>query len=114
MPVDPFGGSDYGGGYGYDEYDYGPPTSITDLISQGIYTAGQTAQIIGAGYPPGSTVVLAPNVGYPGRPGQPPVYPPAPFPTQQPQSQSGFSLTGNTGLWLLAGLALLVFSGRRR
>lgn len=125
MPVDP-----YGGGYYYDtiyaDENYPPPPggggpSILDVIAQGIHEGAQTAQVIGSGYPPGSTIVYSPQ--YPQ--GQIVAPPPAPYcgpggcggaalvPVPTPAPGGGVNLS-NTTLMLLVGGVLLFILGSKR
>lgn len=109
----------YSDQYLYPNYgDEGP--SWWDLAQQAIREGAQTAQIIGAGYPPGSTVVYAPQ--YPGGPIVPTVQapPPSPYPMPMPGQTVPTSAPGggvqlsNTTLMLLVGGALLFMLGGKR
>jgi hypothetical protein len=105
MPYDdqPYYGLPYDPWYGF---------SIDELIRQG----AQTAQIIGAGYPPGSTNVYAPQ--YPAQQSSP--YPmPLPTPTPatalgQAQSSGGVQLSTTTLMLLVGGFLLFTLGKRGR
>jgi len=116
---DPFayGSGDYDTiyeGQNYPPGDSGP--SIWDLISQGIHEGAQTAQVIGSGYPPGSTIVYSPQ--YPqGQIVQPSpgAYPmPLPGPGLQTPTPGGGVNLSNTTLMLLVGGVLLFMLGSKR
>lgn len=110
----------YGSGYYdtiYEGQDISPSgPSWWDLAQQAIHEGAQTAQIVGSGYPPGSTVVYSPQ--YPGQTAQYPPYqmspvaPGTPFP-QAPASGSGVNLS-NTTLMLLVGGVLLFMLGTKK
>ena len=120
MPVDPYGGGYYSDPYGDGTYDtvyagqdispaQGP--SLADIISQAIHEGAQTAQVIGSGYPAGSTVVYAPS--YPGASAHPVIQPGPPF--LQPQAAPGGGVNlSNTTLMLLVGGVLLFMLGSKR
>lgn len=85
--------------------------SIDELIRQG----AQTAQVIGAGYPPGSNVVYAPQ--YPAGPASPQTVPQLPMPPAVGQGSPGQTSGGvqlsTTTLMLLVGGFLLFTLGKR-
>lgn len=127
MPVDPYGTGVFADYYGYDS-SYDQP-SWWDLTRDAIREAAETAQIVAQGYPPGSTIVYAPQ--YPGGPSVPvvqppqeqphPYYPlplppmgPGPGPAPAPsQGGAGINLS-NTTLMLLVGGFLLFSLGSKR
>lgn len=117
MPVDPFGYDYYGGlspdqgGWVPDYGDYGEP-SWRDLISQAIREGAETAQVFGAGYPPGSVNVYAPQTGYPTIPPSPGVTP-APVPTATPQG-AGIQLSTTTLMLIVGGFLLFSLGKSRR
>jgi len=88
-----------------------------DFANNTIQAAARTAQVAESGYyPPGTNVYAPTNVGYP--PGYAPYGGGTPYQTNpyatSGQGQPGFSLTGNSGLWLIGIAALvLIFSGRK-
>lgn len=116
MPVDPYGGGYYDTVYeGQDISPVAP--SWWDLISQGIHEGAQTAQVIGAGYPPGSTIVYSPQ--YPGGQVVPAQYPPMQtmpgVPGTVPAAAPGAGVQlSNTTLMLLVGGVLLFMLGTKR
>lgn len=116
MPVDPFGQytpdyGDYGepGGYSYP----GDGSQLYDIFSQGIHEAAQTAQVIGAGYPPGSNVSIQyPSAQSPQYPGQ--QYPQQPVLAQHSPQPSGFGLQISTTQAIIGGLILFAFFAGKR
>jgi len=84
-----------------------------DFANNAIQAAARTAQVAETGYYPPGTNVYAPTVY------QQPPYQQAPYQQpyqyQQPQQPgAGFSFTANPTLWLLvAGVLVLIFSGKR-
>ncbi len=122
---DPYGSGGYydtvyADQYFYPNYQDDSP-SWWDLAQQAISQGAQTAQIIGAGYPPGSTIVYAPQ--YPGGPIVPTVqapppsgqYPmPLPGPVVSTPAPGGGVQLSNTTLMLLVGGVLLFMLGGKR
>ena len=122
MPVDPYGGGYYSDVV-YTGDNYPPPPSeggsIWDIISQGIHEGAQTAQVIGAGYPPGSTVVYSPQYpqGQVVSPSPAPYYP-LPVPPggpilQTPAPGGGVNLSNTTLMLLVGGVLLFVLGSKR-
>jgi hypothetical protein len=121
MPVDPWGSGIYADSYNYDSPYYPDDNpSWWDLAQQAIEEGARTAQIVASGYPPGSTVVYAPQ--YPGGPAVPTIqappsgqYPmPMPMPGQAPAPSGGGVNFSNTTLMLLVGGVLLFMLGTKK
>lgn len=116
MPVDPFGYDYYGGlspdqgGWVPDYGDYNEP-SWRDLISQAIREGAETAQVFGAGYPPGSVNVYAPQSSYPTVPPAPGAQP---IPTVAPQPSGGIQLSTTTLMLIVGGFLLFSLGKSRR
>jgi len=120
MPVDPFGTGLHPDAYNADYSYYGDDIPTwQDLVMQAISQGATTAQIIGAGYPPGSTVIYSPQ--YPSGqviqapPPTPLPYPlpPGAMPAPSPSPGGGVNLS-NTTLMLLVGGVLLFMLGTKR
>jgi hypothetical protein len=116
MPVDPFGGGYddyYSGGYSSDS-----SSSIWDVINNAINQGSYDAQLAIAGYPPGSTVVYAPQSSYPQYPQYPATTPqPTPvIPGGAPHPATpgaGIQLSNTTLMLFGLGLALFVLGSKR-
>ena len=109
MPVDPFY-EPVADSYFRPAYD--DPWYV-GVISQGIDAARDVARGALSDYAYPDDPRYRPNVTVYPQPAPPPGPAPQPSPDAR-NSQSGFSISGNTGLWLIAGLALVVFANRRR
>jgi hypothetical protein len=106
--------------YGYDPVYHSPDEGIWygdtpnwwDLASQGIDQAAQTAQIIGAGYPPGSNVSIQYPQQQPALAVMPQLYPQT-TPTVTAQPKTGVLNLSTNELLILGLIGFAFIFGKR-